>query len=151
MIIYWDFDGVLVDSWEIINKIKECSLYDNCWDFYSTLDWGYILKTANIIEENCCLLEKLNVHHQTRLFTAFSSYDEAIKKTEWVKARWHNMEIIFIPHGLDKSTFVNCKGNILIDDNEKTIANWNKNGGIGFLYDNINPFHNKIEKLLGEL
>lgn len=150
MIIYWDFDGVLVDTWEIINAKKEELKLDHVWEFFSTLNWKLILSEAKTIASNCDLLKKYSLKYPTEILTHFSSYEEAYYKTQWLMKFGNGFKIVFVPYGIEKHTFVKCAGNILIDDKKSIINKWIENKGIGIVYTREIDLNEELKKRAGE-
>ena len=65
-------------------------------------------------------------------------------KMEWAKKYYPNIPVHFGPYSHDK--WHHCKhGDILIDDRESNIDEWNTAGGVGILYTNL---HSALMKLL---
>lgn len=137
MIIYIDFDGVLFDTVSIIlSQMKECniSFEKNCRKFFEELDWKKILYLSDEINFSITKIKELKKIYNIKILTHVSSVNEMIEKANFIRERFGDIEIIFVPKKLEKSFIVNAKNNILIDDSKKNVDNWNKNGGIGILF-----------------
>lgn len=137
MIVYIDFDGVLYDTVSIIlNEMKKnnISFEKDCSKFFEKLDWKKILYSAQEINLSISKIEKLKSKYNIKILTHVSSLNEMEEKSNFIRNKFTDIDIIFVPKKLDKNFIVNAKNNILIDDSKKNIDNWNKNGGIGILF-----------------
>lgn len=137
MIVYIDFDGVLYDTVSIIlNEMKKnnISFEKDCSKFFEKLDWKKILYSAKEINLSISKIEKLKNKYNIKILTHVSSLNEMVEKSNFIRNKFTDIDIIFVPKKLDKNFIVNAKNNILIDDSKKNIENWNANGGIGILF-----------------
>ena len=81
------------------------------------------------------------------------SQNEKKAKAKFINDYIGNIDILFVPHNIKKSEYVNPKGNLLIDDYSVNIENWKNNGGIGYLFENkikleeILPFYIEEEQV----
>ena len=66
------------------------------------------------------------------------------EKAKFINDYIGNIDILFVPHSIKKSEYVNPKGNLLIDDYNANIDSWKNNGGIGYLFEN----NIKLEEIL---
>lgn len=137
MIVYIDFDGVLYDTVSIIlNEMKKnnLSFEKDCSKFFEKLDWKKILYSAKEINLSISKIEKLKNKYNIKILTHVSSLNEMVEKSNFIRNKFTDIDIIFVPKKLDKNFIVNAKNNILIDDSKKNIENWNANGGVGILF-----------------
>ena len=72
------------------------------------------------------------------------SQNEKREKAKFINDYIGNIDILFVPHNIKKSEYVNPKGNLLIDDYNVNIESWKSNGGIGYLFEN----YMKLEEIL---
>lgn len=137
MIVYIDFDGVIYDTVSIIlNQMKKnnISFEKDCSNFFEYLDWKEILYSSKEINFSVSKIEKLKNKYNIKILTHVSSINEMIEKTNFIRKKFTDIDIIFAPKKVDKNFVVNAKNNILIDDSKKNIDNWNRNNGIGILF-----------------
>lgn len=137
MIVYIDFDGVIYDTVSIIlNQMKKnnISFEKDCSNFFGHLDWKEILYSSKEINFSVSKIEKLKNKYNIKILTHVSSINEMIEKTNFIRKKFTDIDIIFAPKKVDKNFVVNAKNNILIDDSKKNIDNWNRNNGIGILF-----------------
>lgn len=137
MKVYIDFDGVIYDTVSIImSEVKKynVSLEKDCSKFFENLDWKKILHLSNEINLSVSKIKKLQNKYNIKILTHVSSINEMIQKSNFIRNKFTDIDIIFVPKKLEKNVIVNAKNNVLIDDSKKNIENWNANGGIGILF-----------------
>lgn len=137
MIVYIDFDGVIYDTVSIImSEVKKynISLEKDCSKFFEDLDWKKILHLSNEINSSVSKIKKLKNKYNIKILTHVSSINEMIQKSNFIRNKFTDIDIIFVPKKLEKNVIVNARNNVLIDDSKKNIENWNANGGIGILF-----------------
>jgi len=116
-----------------MNK-NNISFDKDCSKFFEKLDWKKILYSAQEINLSISKIEKLKNKYNIKILTHVSSINEMLEKSNFIRNKFTDIDIIFVPKKLDKNFIVNAKNNILIDDSKKNIENWNANGGIGILF-----------------
>ncbi len=145
--IFCDMDGVLVNFDDSIKAL--CGAYPKelarpvMWQkVIETPDYWLNLPKLSGADELVAYLRPQGFKILTGL--PVYGYDKAAKeKPLWIKKHYgHDIEVICCLTK-DKSTYCQ-KGDILIDDREATIIEWQKAGGIGI-------FHTDINKTLAEL
>ncbi len=150
--IYIDFDGVIIDSQERLEKIKENT--NLSWDeLLTTINWELLLQESNSVNNSVETLRKveskgLKYHILTKVDTISEMQD---KIDDIRNNRKLNAPIIFCPKKRKKSNIIiptsNC---VLIDDREKHYIDWKNDGGIAILFDaknNMNSQYSKINTL----
>lgn len=151
--IYIDMDGVLADfdRWKDERAKTDPRVLDDktLWDavkevphFYATLE---PMPEAFILMD---YLRGLNV--PLAILTALprrSSIPEAEQdKADWVKRHIGNIEFNVGPYAIDKQR-LSRPGHVLIDDNEKNIAQWNAKGGTAIFYEGFMILYDAMERL----
>lgn len=137
MILYVDFDGVLFDTVSIIlDEIKKnnISLEKECSEFFEKLNWNKILYSSKEINFAVSKIGMLRERYNVKILTHVSSINEMIEKANFIRDKFNEIEIIFVPKKLDKNYIVDSKNNILIDDSKKNVESWIASGGIGILF-----------------
>ena len=140
-IIFIDLDGVILDTEKIIlNKKEENNTLS--WDeFFECLNWEMVLSNASQINDSIEILKKAQkFRNDLIILTKCHTLKEMQEK---VKALRYNREIT-IP-----IMYLPMNREILIDDSQKNIVNWEAAGGIGLLFDNDNnqKYKRKIRSL----
>lgn len=133
-IIYVDFDGVLVNTPKyIVKKIKKTK---NKSKILKNLPWDKLLNNCSEINNNINSLKKLSKEFSVVILTHVYSEFESNEKRKYINKYISDVDVITVPYYINKNDAVNPKNNILIDDYEKNIINWNNAGGIGILFNN---------------
>ena len=73
--------------------------------------------------------------------------DAEADKAAWILQHFGPMEFNVGPYAIDKQNF-SRPGYVLIDDNEKNIAQWNARGGTAFFYDGFMGLYDDMERLM---
>ena len=149
--IYIDFDGVLVDTPKYIRQeVKEKG---NIESTFINIKWDELLSKCSEICGNLYYLKKVFKNNDITILTHVYSQKEEREKIQFIKDYIGNIDVLFVPHNIKKSEYVNPKGNLLIDDYNVNIESWKNNGGIGYLFENnikleeILPLYLKEEKV----
>lgn len=140
--IYIDFDGVLVDTPKYIKQ--EIKRKGNLESTFANIKWDELLSKCSEICENLCYLKEIFKNNDITILTHVYSQNEKREKAKFINDYIGNIDILFVPHNIKKSEFVNPKGNLLIDDYNANIDSWKNNGGIGYLFEN----NIKLEEIL---
>lgn len=133
-IIYVDFDGVLVNTPKYIKKNINNS--KNKSNVLKNLPWDKLLNNCSEINNNIDSLKKIAKEFNVAILTHVYSEFEAEEKRKYINKHISDVDVITVPYYINKNDAVNPKNNILIDDYEKNIINWNNSGGIGILFNN---------------
>lgn len=133
-IIYVDFDGVLVNTPKYIKKNINNS--KNKSNVLKNLPWDKLLNNCSEINNNIDSLKRIAKEFNVVILTHVYSEFEAEEKRKYINKHISDVDVITVPYYINKNDAVNPKNNILIDDYEKNIINWNNSGGIGILFNN---------------
>ena len=79
--------------------------------------------------------------------TKVHSLNEAIAKINYFRNNKIKNNIIIVPDGISKSQIVNPFGNILVDDGNNNLVDWEENFGISYYFGNIESKFEKIDTL----
>jgi len=152
MKIYIDFDGVIVDTDKTINKLIK---KEDKHEFIKNYDWELLIKESEII--NNAIENIKNSKYDTYLLSKVSTTQEAKAKIKFLRKNKVNINLHFVPSGIDKNQVVQAKGNILIDDKIRNLDLWRQAGGISIYFNsknedtdihgNINTKYKKVSDL----
>ena len=152
--IYCDLDEVLVDfigaadaavggnfakadketRWNIINQIK---------GFWTNIGW----------KPNAKRLYDFIIKYDAHVLSAFTGRDPTSKvgKMKWVKKNTEfkraNIHLVLRSQKKSYAKTKEEKPNVLIDDYDKNIKEWESAGGIGILHTNVGKTINKLKGL----
>jgi len=136
---YIDCDGVILDTetglFDRYYKLKESNPDLKKLQYLQEMDWKSWLSQARILGDSIEILK----HYSPRdvhILTKVHSLQEATAKIEFFRNLSIKNDIIVVPNGISKSSVVDAKGNILIDDSNKNLEDWKRSGGIPLYYGN---------------
>lgn len=132
---YIDFDGVILDTLTIYNKIFYEKQIDKWEHIYNHFEFDNIFCKDNEINDSINKLKMLQKNYKLTLLSKVVNNDEAEAKKRFLIKNNINIETIFVPYHHKKTDYVevnNCT--ILIDDQKDNIDDWIKLGGTGILF-----------------
>ena len=155
--IYIDFDGVILDTWEVILKkyyeefnttdIKE----DNIKKIMITIGWNYILENSKEINYSLEKIKRISKIHDICILTKINSKQEQDAKTNFLLEN-KIKKMCFVPYTSSKTQYVDPHNNILIDDDIKNLEEWEQHGGIAIFFNkdlnNYDSYGNKNNKFV---
>lgn len=155
--IYIDFDGVILDTWEVIFKkyyeefnttdIKE----DNIKKIMLTIGWNYILENSKEINYSLEKIKRISKTHDICILTKINSKQEQDAKTNFLLEN-KIKKMCFVPYTSSKTQYVDPHNNILIDDDIKNLEEWEQHGGIAIFFNkdlnNCDSYGNKNNKFV---
>lgn len=155
--IYIDFDGVILDTWEVIFKkyyeefnttdIKE----DNIKKIMLTIGWNYILENSKEINYSLEKIKRISKTHDICILTKINSKQEQDVKTNFLLEN-KIKKMCFVPYTSSKTQYVDPHNNILIDDDIKNLEEWEQHGGIAIFFNkdlnNYDSYGNKNNKFV---
>lgn len=145
--IYIDFDGVILNTWEIFYN-QYCQKYNTTVleerkikDIMVNSDWDKVLKESEIINDIINNLIELSNKYNIIILTKVNCLSEKNSKLKYL----NNVgieNIVFVGYEQQKSSVVNPNGKILIDDDIQNLDDWSNNGGISLFF---NSKHENID------
>ena len=136
MKLYVDFDGVIVNTMEIIEQeLKENNLKKTD-EYYMNIDWLKLLNKCEIINLAFKQIENLKSIFDISILTHIYTIEEGVAKLNFIRKYDKNLNVILVPKNIAKSKIVNAKNAILIDDYNENIKDWINSGGIGIKFNN---------------
>jgi len=141
---YIDFDGVIVDSQDLIDDIfayYDCPSSDPYWNYILTIiDWEALLNRCNEIGNAFEILREverrgIKAYILSRVFTG----EEALDKQNYLRSKGITLPFIPVYKREKKSNIIRpSKNKVLIDDGIDNVNDWDKNGGKAILFqDNL--------------
>lgn len=150
MHIFIDCDGVILDTethlFDEYDQLKKSNPNLKRKIYLQNFNWKTYLETVKDINDALYLLKSFNYTH-VDILTKVHSIEEAIAKIAYF--RHHNIKnnIIVVPGGVPKSSVVEAKGNILVDDNNENLENWVLNKGYAIYFGNKDSKYIKINSV----
>ncbi len=153
-VLYIDCDGVIFNTIETAYKMMQENNIDITDNrkvdyFFRSTSWELLLENSIIINDainKIKLLKEKQIYKDVIILTKLSgNYTEERLKRETFKLLLPGMKVITLQRDYDKAFVVSSSNNILVDDEEKNIISWKKNGGIGIRFiSNLSDFENDI-------
>jgi len=85
-----------------------------------------------------------DIDWEEKPFVQYAFYD----KVKWVEKHFGDVPVFFGPYSKDKYLHCKEKQDILIDDRESNIQEWEDVGGIGILHKNNTATLNELELVI---
>ena len=134
---YIDCDGVILDTetgiFDRYYRLKEKYPDLRKLQYLQEMDWRGWLSQAKILGDSIEILKHYSPK-DVHILTKVHSLQEATAKIEFFRNLSIKNDIIIVPNGISKSSVVEAKGNILIDDSNRNLEEWQKSGGISLYY-----------------
>lgn len=134
--IFLDYDGVLLNSEELIVKYQKES--NKPWDeFFEQVNWFELYQNANEINESFSLLREIQKQRdKIYILTKVHDLMEAKVKIKLIRNEKIIIPIFIVPPHVKKSEiYLPDSKSLLIDDSQKNIDDWISHGGKGILFD----------------
>lgn len=138
---YIDFDGVILDTEELLFKEwrkriehKKLSEIEKI-RYVQEADWNYILNNSPVINDAIYYLKNIDFNSSVILTKVHSLTNEGSAKVNWIRRNGLKQSIILVPYDVKKSDMAMAGGNILIDDCLRNLDDWVNNGGYPILFD----------------
>lgn len=138
--IYIDFDGVILDTWEVISKeyynkfespdINEESIKKLMLD----VGWDNILKNSKEINDSIKKIKQISKIHDTYILSKINSIEEEKEKRKFLLNNGIK-NMIFVPYTLSKTQYADSCDNILVDDDIKNLEEWEQQGGKAIFFN----------------
>lgn len=138
--IYIDFDGVILDTWEVIlKKYKEryhTSIIEENKIKFLMLDigWGYILENSEEISNSINKIHQISKKYGVSILSKINSNEEKEAKIKFLKKHGIN-NFYFVSYDCQKTQVVDPCKNILIDDDVKNLEEWEHAGGNSIFFN----------------
>lgn len=139
--VFLDLDGVILDSEKRVKDLisKANPQKEIEWQiFFDNIDWKTLLKESKSINKSVEIIQELEkLKKQIIILTKIHSLKEMQAKVlELRENRKINFPIMFVPqHTRKTQIYIPNNNEILVDDSQKNINDWNINGGNGVLFE----------------
>ena len=138
--IYVDFDGVILDTWNVIFK-EYIKLYntdileeDKLKSLMLNIGWGNILLNSRQINDSIKKIKDISKVYEVYILTKINSQKEKNAKKEYL-LKYNINNFYFVPYEHSKTQYVNAENNILIDDDINNLDDWNLHGGKSIFFN----------------
>lgn len=138
--VYIDFDGVILDTWEIIskeyyNKFESTDISeDNIKKLMIDIGWNNILKNSKEINYSIKKIKQISKIYDICILSKINSINEEKEKSKFLLNN-EIKEMCFVPYASSKTQYVDPQDNILIDDDIKNLEEWEQHGGKAIFFN----------------
>lgn len=134
MKVYVDFDGVILDTDKVLKKEFIGDYNSNARrEFVKNYDWFKLMDDNLIINDSLNFLR--GSIYDIFLLSKISSMCEGQAKVKYLRNNNVNIDICFVPTGINKCDVVSASENILIDDKIANLNSWSESGGISIYFN----------------
>lgn len=138
IIKYIDCDGVILDTefglFDEYNRLKNTGANIKRLTYLQQLDWQGWIRQAKIINDAISIIKENNPN-DAEILTKVHSLSEGLAKIEYFRELGIKNNIILVPNDLRKSSVVQAKGNLLVDDSIKNLDDWFAHDGISLFFN----------------
>lgn len=141
MNLYIDFDGVILDTIPVLEKILNDSginINDEAEKrrVFSNIDWEDMVRTTPQINDSINRIETLRKSNKFNIaiLTHINSIHEAVAKINFLEEKLPDITKIVVPKEISKTKMLETKNSILVDDYGKNLDEWNDEGGIAIKF-----------------
>lgn len=135
---YIDIDGVVIDTeaglFDEYNRRKSMGENIKRLVYLQNLNWQEWIRQANIINDSINIIKEHDPSSMTFL-TRIHSLNEGTAKIEYFREQGIKNSIILVPHTLSKSSVVEAKQSLLVDDSIKNLDDWSTHDGIPLFFN----------------
>ncbi len=148
MNLYIDFDGVILDTIPVLDKVlldRNIDLNDEYKkrEIFAGLDWEKIVNETPEINDSINQIIKLRKSNKfnVAILTHVNSMQEAIAKINFLEKKLPDITKIIVPKDISKAKMLETKNSILVDDYGVNLDEWSEEGGISI------KFSTKVDKV----
>ena len=147
---YIDCDGVILDTerglFDEYNILKKDNPNLKKRVYLQNMDWEYWIAQASVLNDALNILKNYNPN-DTEILTKVHSLKEAVAKISYFRDNGIRNNIIIVPDNIKKSQIVTPFQNILVDDSNTNLKDWEENFGIPFYFGSEEKEFKRIESL----
>ena len=134
---YIDFDGVILDTNNLVAKEVVNHYAGNFNEVFNKLDWQKIYRKSKVISNNLETIRIIQNELNLYILTKIKSLEECNAKIKFLRENNISCPIIVVPINESKTNIIiPNKKTVLIDDDKQNIIEWTQKGGIGIHFIN---------------
>lgn len=156
MIKYIDCDGVILDTetglFDEYHELKKVNPGLKKRQYLHDMDWEYWIWQAGILNDAVEILKNYDPKN-VEILTRVHSLNEARAKLNFFRNSRVRNNVIIVPDGMVKSSVVDPFQNVLVEDSNSNLEDWDSHLGIPIYYgssESIYPSVTSLEDVLNE-
>ena len=134
---YINCDGVILDTksglFDRYYELKKQNPALNKRLYLQEFDWKKWINNVKVINNGIKILREYDFY-ENDILTRVHSMEEAVAKIEYFRERKIKNNIVIVPYGAKNSNVVSACANLLIDDNEISLREWQVQSGLGIYF-----------------
>lgn len=150
MVKYIDCDGVILDT--------ETGLFDEYYElkkvnpdlkkrqYLHDMDWEYWIWQAGVLGDAINILKNYDPRN-VDILTKVHSLQEAMAKLNFFRSNGVRNNVIIVPDGCSKSSVVDAFNNVLVEDSNSNLDDWNMHHGIPIYFGQGESVYTSISSL----
>lgn len=150
MVKYIDCDGVILDT--------ETGLFDEYYElkkvnpdlkkrqYLHDMDWEYWIWQAGVLGDAINILKNYDPRN-VDILTKVHSLQEARAKLNFFRSNGVRNNVIIVPDGCSKSSVVDAFNNVLVEDSNSNLDDWNMHHGIPIYFGQGESVYTSISSL----
>ena len=156
MIKYIDCDGVILDTetglFDEYHELKKENPNLKKRQYLHDMDWEHWIWQAGVLNDAVYLLKNYDPRF-VEILTRVHSLDEARAKLNYFRDNGVRNNVVIVPDGVAKSRIVDAFGNVLVEDSNSNLDDWDSQHGIPIYYgtgDSIYPTVISLDTVLDD-
>lgn len=156
MIKYIDCDGVILDTetglFDEYHELKKDNPNLKKRQYLHDMDWEHWIWQAGVLNDAVYLLKNYDPRF-VEILTRVHSLDEARAKLNYFRDNGVRNNVVIVPDGVAKSRIVDAFGNVLVEDSNSNLDDWDSQHGIPIYYgtgDSIYPTVTSLDTVLDD-
>ena len=156
MIKYIDCDGVILDTetglFDVYHELKKSNPELKKRQYLHDMDWDYWIWQAAVLNDAVYLLKNYDPKF-VEILTRVHSLDEARAKLNYFRENGVRNNVVIAPDGVPKSKIVDAFGNVLVEDSNSNLDDWDSQHGIAIHYgtgESVYPSITSLDTVLSD-
>lgn len=156
MIKYIDCDGVILDTetglFDEYHEMKKDNPSLKKRQYLHDMDWEYWIWQAGVLNDAVEILKNFDPKN-VDILTRVHSLNEARAKINYFRNNGVRNNVIIVPDGMVKSSVVDPFQNVLVEDSNSNLEDWDSHLGIPIFYgdkESIYPTVTSLETVLDD-
>lgn len=150
MIKYIDCDGVILDTetglFDEYHELKKANPNLKKRQYLHDMDWEYWIWQAGVLNDAVEILKNFDPKN-VDILTRVHSLNEARAKINYFRNNGVRNNVIIVPDGIVKSSVVDPFQNVLVEDSNSNLEDWDSHLGIPIFYGDSESIYPRVTSL----